>query len=115
MRKVLVAVAALLMIAGIALGAGLVCQLVLLGTQGAFAQVLPVPGGRSIRGPAAVFTGAALLFALGCGGAAAVLGLEQVGLFASLLTVVSGLLALTAIATYVWCWPAALRDFAEEH
>ncbi|HPM23412.1 MAG TPA: hypothetical protein PLP66_05865, partial [Phycisphaerae bacterium] len=39
-----------LIVAALAIAAGLQSQVLLVGAQGAFAQVLPVPWGRSVRG-----------------------------------------------------------------
>jgi hypothetical protein len=99
---------------GIALGVGLLCQLVLIGLQGAFAQVLPVPIGRSIRGGGAVLAGVLLLLAVGLGLAAGLLLLEQVGGSALVLAAFAGLAAAAAVVTYVWNLPAAGRDFGQE-
>jgi hypothetical protein len=41
----------------VACGAGLACQLLMLGAQGAFAQVLPATRGRSVRGSGAMLAG----------------------------------------------------------
>ena len=48
-------------------GVGVQCQLAMIGCQGVFAQVLPIPRGRSIRGRGAVLGGAFLLGWVGLG------------------------------------------------
>jgi hypothetical protein len=90
---------------------GVHCQLVMIGAQGVFAQVLPAPGGRSIRGRAAVVGGSFLfgwvLFAV----VAALLRTEGMPR-APIILGAAGLVCLAgAVITYVWCWPTALRDF----
>jgi hypothetical protein len=95
----------------VGLGVGILCQLMLIGVQGAFAQVLPVPVGRSIRGQAAVVGGCLII---GCVVLAAVAGLLQSeGLATAALAVAALSLASVAgaVITYVWCWPTAARDF----
>lgn len=98
----------------VALGIGLLCQLVMIGVQGAFAQVLPAPGGRSIRGGAARLAGGLLI---GCG-VTALIGalLRSEGLAAApwVLLGLSPIQAAGAILVYIWSWPAALRDFADK-
>ncbi len=98
----------------VAIGVGLLCQLVMIGVQGAFAQVLPAPGGRSIRGGAARLAGGLLI---GCGAAAligALLRSEGLGVASWVLLGLSAAQAAGAILIYIWSWPTALRDFAEE-
>jgi hypothetical protein len=107
-------------VTGIAIGFGLLAQLALVGVQGAFAQVMPVPGGRSIRGRAAVVIGALLLAALVGGIVAAILygeGLGEEGLLptvALLIAILAAAAAIGAAGVYAWSWPAAERDFATE-
>jgi hypothetical protein len=98
----------------VAVVVGLLCQLVMIGVQGAFAQVLPAPGGRSIRGGAARLAGGLLI---GCGAAAligALLRSEGLTTAAWVLLVLAAAQAGGAILVYIWSWPAALRDFGEE-
>ncbi|MFH1748016.1 MAG: hypothetical protein ABIG44_13355 [Planctomycetota bacterium] len=103
-----------LRVAGIGVGVGLFCQLVMLATQGAFAQVLPVPSGRSLRGGGAVLVGWLLLLGLLLGFAAVLLGMEKMGLVSIVVGALSlGTLLGSAIA-YLWKWPVAQRDFAED-
>ena len=103
-----------LVIVGGCLGVALGCQLLMVATQGAFAQVLPVPGGRSVRGRGAVLAGWTLLLGVVLGFAAVLLGIEQVKSAALLVAGVSLASTLVALITYIWCWPTALRDFADE-
>lgn len=93
---------------------GLVCQLAMIGVQGAFAQVLPVPGGRSLRGRPAMLAGAALLAALALGSAGALLAIERVGPAAITLGVLALAATFTAIIVYAWNLPTAVRDFTGE-
>ena len=104
-----------LVVAGACVLIGLVCQLVIVAVQGAFAQVLPVPGGRSVRGRGAVVCGWLLMAAIACGVVAGALWIEEGMWLASLVLAVLGLgLLCGAVITYLWCWPLAVRDFAEE-
>ena len=93
---------------------GLGLQLGLIGAQGAFAQVLPVPWGRSIRGGGAALAGSLLLLWFALGLICALLRSE--GLVIAALVV--GALALAslvaAVIVYVWHLPAAVRDFGPE-
>ena len=100
-----------LFIAGEALLAGLVFQLVMLGLQGAFAQVLPVPSGRSIRGRGAVITGGLIILSVLAGVAARLIAVDEVTLGTIVIGITSGVCFLCAIGVYVWCLPAAVRDF----
>jgi hypothetical protein len=101
-------------VAGVAVGVGLLCQLMLIGVQGAFAQVLPVPVGRSIRGPGAMLGGWLIIVAIVLGAAGGLLRSEELHR-AGLVIVVLGLLAAAgALITYVWCWPTAVRDFGKD-
>lgn len=103
-----------LIIVGGCVGGGLVCQLAMVAAQGAFAQVLPAPGGRSIRGGGAVLAGWLLLLALLLILAGGLLALEEVTP-AALVVGGAGVLALIAAGlTYAWCWPTAVRDFVDD-
>ncbi len=108
---------AMLWIGGICVAglAGLACQLLMLGVQGAFAQVLPAPSGRSIRGRGAVLTGGLILLALALGLVTAALHAEPglTGWYwtAAALSVAS---LLAAIGAYAWNMPTAVRDFGDE-
>lgn len=99
---------------GVSLGVGTLCQLLMIGAQGLFAQVIPVPAGRSIRGPGAKACGAAVLLCGVLAAATALLRSEQMStpMWVALgLSVASGAVALL---TYIWCWPTAVRDFATD-
>jgi hypothetical protein len=95
----------------VGLVAGLLCQLMMIGVQGAFAQVLPVPIGRSIRGRSAVVGGCLMIGCVALAAVALLLQMEEFGGAALGVGVLSGLCAVGAIITYVWCWPMAARDF----
>ena len=98
-------------IVGAGLVCGLLCQFVMIGVQGAFAQVLPVPVGRSIRGRGAVIGG---LLIIACGALAAVAGLlhsDGMTRAASIVGLLSLASAVGIAGTYFWCWPMAERDF----
>jgi len=92
---------------------GLLCQLLLIGVQGAFAQVLPVPIGRSIRGRGAMVGGFLIILAVGLGAVAVLQWLEEMVGVAVVVGVLSGVCAAGAAVTYLWCWPTAVRDFDE--
>lgn len=97
---------------GLALLLAVQFQLLMIGAQGAFAQVLPVPGGRSIRGRAAVVAGSMIIASqiptwiiqlLWSGSLSApVFVVGSIGLIAGA----------TAVLIYLWSWPLAARDFA---
>lgn len=100
-----------LVVAAAAAVVGLECQLLMVGAQGVFAQVLPVPRGRSIRGGGARLAGGLLIAALGFGDVAALLGYE--GLFwpATVLAAVALAAGAGAAVVYIWETPAAAADF----
>ena len=90
---------------------GLAGQLLMMGFQGAFAQVLPVPGGRSIRGRASVLGGFLIIAFVALAAAGWVLRSEEFST-ASLIAGVASLVALlSAAVVYIWSWPVAVRDF----
>jgi hypothetical protein len=98
-------------VVAVAVGVGLACQLLMVGAQGVFAQVLPVPVGRSIRGRGAVLGGCLIIAFLVLGAVGALLASEGLDT-AGLAILVVGLAAGAAgVITYVWCWPLAVRDF----
>jgi hypothetical protein len=97
----------------VAIGVGLGCQVLTVGAQGAFAQVLPVPGGRSIRGRAAVTGGWLLILWVVLGAIAGLLGYEAVTVAALVLGGLSGLALVAALVVYIWSLPAAVADFGE--
>jgi MFS family permease len=106
----------------VAVAAGLLAQFLMVGVQGLFAQVLPVPGGRSIRGRAAVTAGGFSLAGVALGIVAAMLAAERgddgvgtlLGWVTVGVTILAGAALMLAAAVYVWNWPAAERDFAAD-
>ena len=103
-----------LAVAGLAVVFALQCQVLMIGAQGAFAQVLPVPGGKSIRGRAAVVTGGLLIAWFGLVGVTVLLGYEEVTTAATVLGVLSLASLGGAIVVYVWSLPIAVADFELE-
>jgi hypothetical protein len=100
-----------LVVSGVAVAAAAQAQLAMFGAQGVFAQVLPVPIGKSIRGGAAVLSGALLLgwVLLSC--AAILLGYEEVGLPARIVGVAALAALAGALVVYIWALPTAVADF----
>jgi hypothetical protein len=98
-------------VVGVGVVVGLVCQLMMIGVQGAFAQVLPVPGGRSLRGRGAAVGGVLIIGFVVLGAVAGLLRSEELERAALVVSVVSMASALGALVCYVWCWPSAVRDF----
>jgi hypothetical protein len=100
-----------LIVVGVAAVVGIQCQILMIGAQGAFAQVLPVPMGRSIRGGAAMLAGWLLIAWVVLSAVTVLLGFEAVTQAA----VVVGILSLAAlvgmVVVYVWSLPAAITDF----
>jgi hypothetical protein len=90
---------------------GVQCQLVLIGAQGIFAQVLPVPRGRSIRGRGAAVGGSFLIGWVVFSVVAVLFRSEEMRAAPLALGVVALLCLAGAVITYVWCWPLAVRDF----
>ncbi|MBU0638118.1 MAG: hypothetical protein KKB50_04575 [Planctomycetes bacterium] len=90
---------------------GVICQVVMVATQGAFAQVLPVPWGRTIRGGGAVFTGALLLVGVLLGVVAGLLWMEELFTATMVIGVIGVLAVAAAVLGYIWNIPAAVRDF----
>lgn len=96
---------------GLALLAGVAAQLLMIGAQGAFAQVLPVPFGRSLRGRAAVISGTALLIGVSCAAGAVLLHSREFPMLFNILGI-AGLAGLTvALVAYFWGMPSVVRDF----
>ena len=91
---------------------GLACQVLMIGAQGAFAQVLPLPRGRSIRGRGAVVAGGLLVAGVGLAGVATLLGFEEVTTAAIVIAGLSLAAWAGAVVVYVWNIPAAVRDFS---
>lgn len=102
------------LIATIAVVFGLQCQVLMVGAQGAFAQVLPLTGGRSIRGGGAVVAGWLLIAWFWLSLITALLLAERVTL-AGVVLGSSALAALVgALIVYAWNIPAAVVDFRED-
>jgi hypothetical protein len=101
-----------LAVAGVALGVAVQAQTLMVGAQGAFAQVLPVPGGRSIRGSGAAFGGWLVLLWVALSSIAMLLAYEEVTTAAVGLAIGAVVSLAGAIAAYVWGLPAAQADFA---
>ena len=91
---------------------GLQLQVIMIGMQGAFAEVLPVPRGRSIRGRAAIAVGylilAGVIFSV-CGWALITLAVLIIP--GIVLAVISSLSWVGALVVYLWYLPAAVQDF----
>ncbi len=94
--------------------AGLWAQSAMVGAQGVFAQVLPAPGGRSIRGPSAVLAGSFTLTFVSALPAAVFLSVQGQSGPAYWAQGVSGGALVLAGISYFWAWPTADRDFAGE-
>jgi hypothetical protein len=86
-------------------------QFLMIGAQGAFAQVMPVPWGRSIRGSGALLAGVLIILAVVSFVAAGILRLEELGGPALVALIIGGAATLWAIIIYVWNLPIAVRDF----
>ena len=103
------------LLVALCLAAGVLAQLLMIGAQGVFAQVLPVPRGRSIRGPAAILGGALILAAAILTLIATLLLAEQFATPAIVAAIGAGLSGVAAVAAYAWNIPAALHDFVRAH
>lgn len=97
-----------------AVSSALACQLLMIGAQGAFAQVVPVPWGRSIRGGPAMLVGWLLIASITLGATSAMFSLEGTTTLTIALGVISLAALLTAGAAYAWNIPAAVTDFTRE-
>jgi hypothetical protein len=107
---------ALVLLAALLVGVtwGVSFQLVMTGIQGVSAQVVPVPGGRSIRNRHATAIGLLLLAGSACGTITSVWRAVSYESFAKLAWIIASLgLAsfLAALVLYIWCIPNAERDF----
>ena len=100
-----------LAVAGVAIAVAVQAQVLMIGTQGAFAQVLPVPIGRSIRGGAAAGAGWLLIAWVVASAITVLLGHEAVTRAAVVLGAVSLIALGGAAVIYVWNIPAAQPDF----
>ena len=103
-----------LFVVAVGLAAGLIFQVVLVALQGALAHVLPVPGGRSIRGPGAAAGGWLLLLAVTGAIVAWMLRGEELAVPFWVFAGLSGGSLVAAGVAYAWCWPAAVHDFAAD-
>lgn len=92
----------------------LICQLLMIGAQGAFGQVLPVIGGRSIRGGGAMLCGSLILAGTALLVIGALLTYETVTFGGRFVLAAGGAALLAALGAYFWNVPAAVRDFADE-
>lgn len=90
---------------------GLHCQVLMLGAQGAFAQVLPVPGGRSVRGGPAMAAGWLLIAWFGLSIVTGMLAYKQAWGAVLVLGVSSAAALIGALVIYIWQIPAAEADF----
>lgn len=102
-----------LIVAGWAVVSGVALQVLFVGAQGVFAQVIPVPLGKSIRGGAGAGIGWALIAGILLLAVAGLLFREGVSRAAWVLLAVSVISFGTAIVLYVWNVPAAVRDFGD--
>jgi hypothetical protein len=98
----------------VGVGAGAAFQVVLVALQGALAHVLPVPGGRSIRGPGAAVGGWLLLLAVVSAVTAGMLRGEELVLPLWAFAGLAGASLLAAGFAYAWCWPTAVADFTAD-
>ncbi len=103
-----------LIVAACAVSAGILCQGLLIGAQGAFAQVLPVPIGRSLRGGAAMAIGWLLIIAIVLAAATTLLAYETVGVPAKVCGAAGGAALLAGAVIYLWNIPTAVADFGRE-
>lgn len=103
-----------LIVVAVAVVTGVQCQVLMTGAQGAFAQVLPVPWGKSIRGGAAALAGWLLIAWFGLSAVTVLLGFEQVTTAAIVLGILSLAALAGALAVYVWNIPAAVADFGDK-
>ncbi len=103
-----------LILAAISVPAGVVCQLLFIGTQGTFAQVLPVPIGRSIRGRGAVVTGALIILTIVAAAIAWLSAVDEITGVTIAAIIISAACGLCAAGGYIWCLPTSVRDFAGE-
>jgi hypothetical protein len=103
-----------LIVVGLAVAAGLQCQVLMIGAQGAFAQVLPVPMGKSIRGGGAAVAGWLLIAWVGLSTVTVMLGFEAVTRAAVVLGICSLAALAGALLIYAWNLPVAVADFGNE-
>lgn len=92
-------------------------QLIMIGFQGVFAQVVPAFQGRSIRDAGAVAIGAFILIGMGLLGALSIgfwlLGAALTPFVWILIGISLGSLV-TALLIFLWCLPLAVQDFGKD-
>lgn len=103
-----------LVVIGAAIVTALQCQVLTVGVQGAFAQVLPVPRGRTIRGRAAVQSGWLLIVWVAVSGVTALLASHGVTLAALVVGAISLAALVAALTIYAWNLPTADDEFGED-
>jgi hypothetical protein len=103
-----------LIVVGAAVLVGLQSQVLMIGAQGAFSQVLPVPRGRSIRGGAAAAGGWLLIAWVVLSAVTVLLAWEGVALGDWVMGVLSLAALGGAIGIYIWNLPTAVTDFKAE-
>ncbi len=103
-----------LIVGAVGLATGIWAQLIMIGLQGFSAKVLPLPGGRSYRGPAAATIGALLSVGVILVVVGPLLWQQNIILTGSGLTVLGAASLIAAGIGYGWSWPSAVRDFRED-
>ncbi len=96
----------------VAIVAALQCQVLMIGAQGAFAQALPVPFGKTVRGGYAVFAGWMLIAWVGLSGVTVLLGYQAVTAASRMVGIASFAALGVFFATYFWSLPTATADFS---
>jgi hypothetical protein len=96
---------------GLCAAAGLVSQLLMIGAQGAFAQVLPGPGGRSIRGHGAVATGWLILAGVVLLLLSLTVRSDELPQIVYMVAGAGSVSLVAGLVTDAWCWPAMVKDF----
>ena len=99
---------------GAAILVALHCQVLMIGAQGAFAQTLPVPRDRTIRGRSAAQAGWLLITWVTCSSVTALLASQEVTTAAIAIGVISLAALAGALILYVWSLPTADDEFREE-
>lgn len=93
--------------------AAIACQLLLFVAQGVFAGVLPVPRGRTLRGPKCVVIGLFILGAMALGAMAYLASRTSTGVLFLGCAIGGAACALAAITVYGWSLPTAKPDFTD--
>lgn len=103
---------------GVVIGAAILvalhCQVLMIGAQGAFAQVLPVPRDRTIRGRSAVQSGWLLIAWVACSSVTVLLASQEVTTAAIVIGVISLAALAGALILYAWSLPTADDEFGEK-